>query len=948
MNRTVAREYWNRATAIVPTHFYSYPIGGTEKGVSHIMSARESKGSNSMFKAMHKGMRRILLLVVVGVLPFPLTPSAARAAEEKVSTGKPQAHVMLVGINDYADKQIKPRKFAEEDAKALYDLFTDKRYLGVEGDNIRLLLGSADEKRHSQPATRANIIKGLHDTVAAAKDKDLVLFAFFGEGAPLGERTCYFASDSTFKDRQKNAVAAGDIQQELDKLKKTTHFCAFIDVNYRGFDVGKEQAPEANTNGFFKEFFGNEDEEKPVPTGRVVFWATMGMGQALDLDKHGSFAQVILDGLSGKADKEGYEPDGLVTVDELAEYVDKELGGLVRKHAKTREERRLYPFVIGGRSSHFELTRNPAVTAKVQERLEKLAKLSEENKISKERADEGRKLLERMPKLESQRSLRKKYQQVVDGGLTSDDFEKARAEIMDGTKLKRSAALAFAAKVIQATETIRDNYVKEEKQHDLVVWAIKGLYQRLDEKIPQDIRKGLDNAKDMGEKELTALLADVREQLGNREDLANHKDLDIALQRMLSHLDPYTTYIDPETKKQFEQEMQGNFPGIGVQIRKDTARDMLLVVTPIRGSPAYRARPTNMEVSESEVGLKAGDVITKIIREVDSEGNPLKQPEVLSTQGMPLSDAVKKIKGRAGTKVKLEIDREGYDKPLDFEITRNRVELESVIGIKRNDDDTWSFALDSQEGIYYIRLTSFAQKTFKELQNVMKDLSKKGIKGLVLDLRFNPGGLLGSAVNISDMFIDDGLIVTVKPRIGREEAYLAPVDGDRQARRSHTYINFPMVCLVNGGSASGSEIVAACLQDHSRAIIVGERSYGKGSVQNVQQFEDGDLKVTIASFWRPNGKNLARLTPAGKPAGENEEWGVHPDKGYLIKLSEKERDDLMDYQHNQEVIPRRDHPVKDKDKEDKGEFRDRQMEKGVDYLRGLIKTASRTSAKKAG
>jgi carboxyl-terminal processing protease len=290
--------------------------------------------------------------------------------------------------------------------------------------------------------------------------------------------------------------------------------------------------------------------------------------------------------------------------------------------------------------------------------------------------------------------------------------------------------------------------------------------------------------------------------------------------------------------------------------------------------------------------------------------------------------------------VKLEVDREGYDKPLDFEITRNRVELESVIGIKRNDDDTWNFALDSQEGIYYIRLTSFAQKTFGELQRVMKDLNKKGVKGLVLDLRFNPGGLLGSAVNISDMYIDDGLIVTVRPRVGHEEPYIG--------HHEDSYLNFPMVCLVNGGSASGSEIVAACLQDHKRALIVGERSYGKGSVQNVQQFEDGDLKVTIASFWRPNGKNLARLTPAGKPASENEEWGVHPDKGYLIKLSEKERDDLMDYQHNQEVIPRRDHPVKDKDKEDKGEFRDRQLEKGVDYLRGLIKTASRTSAKKAG
>jgi C-terminal peptidase prc len=897
-----------------------------------------------MCKAMFKGM--LSLVVVVGAM-LPLTTCAALAADEKAPAGKPQAHVVLVGINQYADPQIKPRKFAEEDAKAFYDLFTDKKYLGVEGDNIRLLLGSADEARHSQPATRANIMKALHDAVAAAKAKDLIIFAFIGEGAPLGERTCYFATDSTFKDRQKNGVAAGDIQQEVEKLKKDTHFCAFIDVNYRGFDAGKEPVPDANPSDFYKQFFGNDDEEKAVPTGRVVFWANMGSGQNLDMEKHGSFAQVLLDGLSGKADKEGYEPDGIVTVDEVAEYVDKELGGLIRKRAKTREERRMLPFVIGGRSSHFELTRNPAVTAKVEERLAKLAKLQEENKISKERADEGRKLLERMPKLESQRSLRKKYQELADGKVSTEDFDKARVEILDSTKLKRATALAFAAKVIQATETIRDNYVKEEKQEDLVVWAIKGLYQRLEEKIPTDIRERLDKAKDLGEKDLTALLADVRERLGKREDLANHKDLDIALQRMLSHLDPYTTYIDPETKKQFEVDMQGNFPGIGVSIRKDASRDMLMVVTPIRGSPAYRARPTNMEVSESEVGLKAGDIISKVIREVDSEGNALNPPEVLSTQGMALAEAVKKIKGRAGTKVKLQVEREGYDKPLEFEITRNRVDLESVLGMKRNDDDNWNFALDPQEGIYYIRLTSFTQKTFGDLQKVMKELNKKGIKGLVLDLRFNPGGLLSSAVGVSDMFIDDGLIVTVKPRVGREESYLAPIDGDRQSRRNHAYLNFPMVCLVNGGSASGSEIVAACLQDHKRALIVGERSYGKGSVQNVQQFEEGDLKVTIASFWRPKVKNLARLTPARKPTGENDKWRTHPDKGYLVKLSEKDRDDLHDFQLNQEVIPRRDHPVKDK--EDKADFRDRQLEKGVDYLRGLIKTtAARSAAKKAG
>src|SRR5207245_5622588 len=156
-----------------------------------------------------------------------------------------------------------------------------------------------------------------------------------------------------------------------------------------------------------------------------------------------------------------------------------------------------------------------------------------------------------------------------------------------------------------------------------------------------------------------------------------------------------------------------------------------------------------------------GDIITKIVREVDSEGKSLDPPEVISTQGMLLSDAVKKIKGKAGTKVKLQVDREGYDKSLQFEITRAHVELESVVGFKRRDDDTWNFALDPQEGIYYIRLNQFARRTDQDLEKVVRELNKRGIKGLILDLRFNPGGLLGSAVKVSDLFIDDGLIVTV-------------------------------------------------------------------------------------------------------------------------------------------------------------------------------------------
>ncbi len=146
-------------------------------------------------------------------------------------------------------------------------------------------------------------------------------------------------------------------------------------------------------------------------------------------------------------------------------------------------------------------------------------------------------------------------------------------------------------------------------------------------------------------------MTDVRERLGNREDLANHKDIDYALQRMMTPLDPYTTYIDPEMLAQFKRETGGDFTGIGVQIRVDSARDMLVVVTPIRGSPAYKA------------GLKTGDIITQITRETDSYGHPLDKPEVISTKGLPISDAVKKIVGKAGSKVKLRVDREGRGSP---------------------------------------------------------------------------------------------------------------------------------------------------------------------------------------------------------------------------------------------------------------------------------------------
>lgn len=857
-----------------------------------------------------------MYLAVLGAALFSWAAPNAQAVDTKPN----QPYVVLVGIDDYKDPQIQDRPHAEEDAISLYKLFTNKKYLGVDAAHVKLLLGNNEKIKGSETATRENILKAAKWATENAKTDDLVIFGLFIQGAPSGENACYLAADSTFEDRKKNGIASLEFEEIFNKLN-SQRFVVFMDVNFNGLDLPKDKMPSLNLRSLYKEFLGAEDSKTDI--SRVVFLANNGLKPSLKLEDHGAFAKVLTDGLAGKADKFGYEADGLITVKELATYVRTEMPALLRKLGKDDDERSRLPIILEGQTHNFVIDHNPEVTAKVVEQLKSFEKIAKEAKLPSSVVEQGLDYLRRMPKLEAQQSLRKAYQKLAEGKIEVAAFNKAREEILESQKISDRDSRYYAQMVLRAIDMVRVGYVREVNEGTLVKWALEGVYKQINEKLPSAIEEKLNEPEKLSQLEILTVLMDARKHLGKREDLANGKDITYSLQPMLGKLDRHTDYIDPETIQTMLRDIQGQFSGIGVQIRRNTSKDALEVVTPLMGSPAYKA------------GMYTGDLITTIIREVDGKGNPLAKPEVISTKGMTTEDAVKKILGKAGTKVKLIVDREGVDQPIELELIRGNVEVESVLGHKRKDNDEWDFTIDPENKICYVRLTQFSRNTQRDLARVMKQLSKDGIKGFILDLRFNPGGLLDSAVKISDMYIEDGMIVTIKPRNGAETSYVGKSDG--------SFLEFPMVCLVNGYSASGSEIVSACLQDHGRAIVIGSRSYGKGSVQTIHPFATGgQLKMTTASFWRPNGKNLNKDSTKGRP---EDVWGVKPDKGFKIDLSPKDLVQLQELLRFHEIIPR---PGVERKDTEILKYEDQQLDMALNYLRGQIRIAAKAQDQSKG
>ncbi len=343
------------------------------------------------------------------------------------------------------------------------------------------------------------------------------------------------------------------------------------------------------------------------------------------------------------------------------------------------------------------------------------------------------------------------------------------------------------------------------------------------------------------------LFGEVLEKINDEyvDEIDQSESMDSAINGLLQSLDPYSAYMSPEIFNEMQTETSGEFGGLGIEVSMESG--VVKVISPIDDTPA------------SEAGIKAGDYIVKI--------------ENTQVQGKTLSEAVELMRGPVGSSIELTIRRRGEKKALTFNITREIIEIQSV----KTD------LLESNIG--YIRLTSFNENSGEQIEKKIKELEKnQNVKAYILDLRNNPGGLLSQAIRISDFFLDNGEIVSTKSRHSSENRKWFAKKGDLTNGKT-------LMVLINYGSASASEIVAGALKDHKRAIILGENSFGKGSVQSIIPLKNkGAIRLTVAKYYLPSGKSISEVgvSPDIKIDEEGEKFKIKSETdnqlNYAIKL----------------------------------------------------------------
>ena len=376
---------------------------------------------------------------------------------------------------------------------------------------------------------------------------------------------------------------------------------------------------------------------------------------------------------------------------------------------------------------------------------------------------------------------------------------------------------------------------------------------------------------------------------------------DAAMEGVFSRLDEHSAFVDGDRRDQLESLLDQEFGGVGLELAKPDPHGGIAVVSPVFGSPAWHA------------GIVAGDQILAI--------------DGVSTLPMPLVEAFRRLRGRPGAAVLLSVASplaassvaEGADgSARDIALVREIVRTESVLGDRRHGDGTWEWMVEGEPAAATIRITNFGERTADELRRAVEAITSRmtgaeeqaergeqePIGVLILDLRGNAGGLLSAAVEVCDIFLDDGVIVSTKGRVlGGQGAGDAETTGDvRRATRGAALADLPMAVLVDGLTASAAEVVAACLQDHGRAIVVGSRTFGKGTVQSILPLSDGSglLKLTTSEYLRPSRANIHRRSDDND---SDIDWGVSPDRGCEITPTGRQIEALQAWRRIRDVVP---------------------------------------------
>jgi carboxyl-terminal processing protease len=360
------------------------------------------------------------------------------------------------------------------------------------------------------------------------------------------------------------------------------------------------------------------------------------------------------------------------------------------------------------------------------------------------------------------------------------------------------------------------------------------------------------------------LLVDLRHELATEyvDEPDQQAMIEGAIEGMIEALDdPYTQFFDIEEFQSFNESVRGEFFGIGAEVTIENNR--LHIVTPLEDSPAW------------ESGVMAGDTVLEI--------------DGTDTLDLPIQEAIKLLKGPAGTDVTIKV-RHANGEEAEITITRDKIEVQTVRGFNRDPEHRYNYFIDADRRIGYVRLTQFSERTADEVEQVLRELKDEGMTALILDLRFNPGGLLEAAVRISDLFLEaDQTIVSVRGRVVPEKVF--------RSTGQTLLPEIPVVVLANPFSASASEIVAGALSDNDRALFVGERTFGKGSVQQFKMLEGGQgaLKITNAYYYLPSGRNIHR-----RPSKET--WGVDPSDNAYVRLSADQRRAMLDARRQRDVV----------------------------------------------